>query len=230
MCHIYTVVVWCVEWSNIHFCFQVGNLGLLFMLLFFIYAALGVELFGKLGQSHYFSKTHHCLQATAFESTHHNRSHDLEWISPAWTVFVESSLSTPICLPRALSLSLCHAHIRGLFGTREDHICMITFFTYCLLDRRGSIQLIFSGSVTMCQGRGLTEMHLRGQNKNFVMKKLPSVKCYYNFALRTLGKWGDVCLLRSVLWLRSELWRKAFCIFFLCVPHFKSWFNAHKAE
>lgn len=29
---------------------QVGNLGLLFMLLFFIYAALGVELFGKLGQ------------------------------------------------------------------------------------------------------------------------------------------------------------------------------------
>ncbi|OCT64408.1 hypothetical protein XELAEV_180455113mg, partial [Xenopus laevis] len=26
----------------------VGNLGLLFMLLFFIYAALGVELFGKL--------------------------------------------------------------------------------------------------------------------------------------------------------------------------------------
>lgn len=28
---------------------QVGNLGLLFMLLFFIYAALGVELFGKLG-------------------------------------------------------------------------------------------------------------------------------------------------------------------------------------
>uniref|UniRef100_A0A8B9NJA8 Voltage-dependent T-type calcium channel subunit alpha n=1 Tax=Accipiter nisus TaxID=211598 RepID=A0A8B9NJA8_9AVES len=28
--------------------FQVGNLGLLFMLLFFIYAALGVELFGKL--------------------------------------------------------------------------------------------------------------------------------------------------------------------------------------
>lgn len=33
------------------FSFQVGNLGLLFMLLFFIYAALGVELFGKLGQS-----------------------------------------------------------------------------------------------------------------------------------------------------------------------------------
>lgn len=32
-------------------CFQVGNLGLLFMLLFFIYAALGVELFGKLGKS-----------------------------------------------------------------------------------------------------------------------------------------------------------------------------------
>lgn len=32
------------------FC-QVGNLGLLFMLLFFIYAALGVELFGELGKS-----------------------------------------------------------------------------------------------------------------------------------------------------------------------------------
>lgn len=30
--------------------FQVGNLGLLFMLLFFIYAALGVELFGELGK------------------------------------------------------------------------------------------------------------------------------------------------------------------------------------
>lgn len=29
---------------------QVGNLGLLFMLLFFIYAALGVELFGELGE------------------------------------------------------------------------------------------------------------------------------------------------------------------------------------
>lgn len=29
---------------------QVGNLGLLFMLLFFIYAALGVELFGELGK------------------------------------------------------------------------------------------------------------------------------------------------------------------------------------
>lgn len=31
--------------------FQVGNLGLLFMLLFFIFAALGVELFGDLGES-----------------------------------------------------------------------------------------------------------------------------------------------------------------------------------
>lgn len=31
--------------------YQVGNLGLLFMLLFFIYAALGVELFGELGRS-----------------------------------------------------------------------------------------------------------------------------------------------------------------------------------
>lgn len=30
--------------------FQVGNLGLLFMLLFFIFAALGVELFGDLGK------------------------------------------------------------------------------------------------------------------------------------------------------------------------------------
>lgn len=29
---------------------QVGNLGLLFFLLFFIFAALGVELFGKLGK------------------------------------------------------------------------------------------------------------------------------------------------------------------------------------
>ena len=30
---------------------QVGNLGLLFFLLFFIFAALGVELFGRLGES-----------------------------------------------------------------------------------------------------------------------------------------------------------------------------------
>lgn len=29
---------------------QVGNLGLLFYLLFFIFAALGVELFGRLGR------------------------------------------------------------------------------------------------------------------------------------------------------------------------------------
>lgn len=29
---------------------QVGNLGLLFFLLFFIFAALGVELFGRLGK------------------------------------------------------------------------------------------------------------------------------------------------------------------------------------
>lgn len=30
---------------------QVGNLGLLFFLLFFIFAALGVELFGRIGKS-----------------------------------------------------------------------------------------------------------------------------------------------------------------------------------
>ena len=30
---------------------QVGNLGLLFFLLFFIFAALGVEMFGRLGKS-----------------------------------------------------------------------------------------------------------------------------------------------------------------------------------
>jgi len=29
---------------------EVGNLGLLFFLLFFIFAALGVELFGRIGQ------------------------------------------------------------------------------------------------------------------------------------------------------------------------------------
>lgn len=32
------------------FSLQVGNLGLLFMLLFFIFAALGVELFGDLSK------------------------------------------------------------------------------------------------------------------------------------------------------------------------------------
>lgn len=31
---------------------QVGNLGLLFFLLFFIFAALGVEMFGRLGKHH----------------------------------------------------------------------------------------------------------------------------------------------------------------------------------
>ena len=30
---------------------EVGNLGLLFFLLFFIFAALGVELFGRVGES-----------------------------------------------------------------------------------------------------------------------------------------------------------------------------------
>jgi len=30
---------------------QIGNLGLLFFLLFFIFAALGVELFGRLGSA-----------------------------------------------------------------------------------------------------------------------------------------------------------------------------------
>ena len=33
---------------------QVGNLGLLFFLLFFIFAALGVELFGRLGEITFF--------------------------------------------------------------------------------------------------------------------------------------------------------------------------------
>lgn len=32
---------------------QVGNLGSLFFLLFFIFAALGVELFGKLGENNF---------------------------------------------------------------------------------------------------------------------------------------------------------------------------------
>ena len=36
------------RWQGITF--QVGNLGLLFFLLFFIFAALGVELFGRLGK------------------------------------------------------------------------------------------------------------------------------------------------------------------------------------
>ena len=36
------------RWQGIKL--QVGNLGLLFFLLFFIFAALGVELFGRLGK------------------------------------------------------------------------------------------------------------------------------------------------------------------------------------
>ncbi len=35
---------------------QVGNLGLLFFLLFFIFAALGVEMFGRLGKTRLFLK------------------------------------------------------------------------------------------------------------------------------------------------------------------------------
>jgi len=31
---------------------EVGNLGLLFFLLFYIFAALGVELFGRVGKQH----------------------------------------------------------------------------------------------------------------------------------------------------------------------------------
>jgi len=38
---------------------QVGNLGLLFFLLFFIFAALGVELFGRIGKFAIGSKTVH---------------------------------------------------------------------------------------------------------------------------------------------------------------------------
>ena len=39
---------------------QVGNLGLLFFLLFFIFAALGVEMFGRLGiQQHFTVYTDH---------------------------------------------------------------------------------------------------------------------------------------------------------------------------
>lgn len=42
---------------------QVGNLGLLFMLLFFIYAALGVELFGELGKN-----LHHTVYLSVYPS------------------------------------------------------------------------------------------------------------------------------------------------------------------
>ncbi|KAF3700377.1 Voltage-dependent T-type calcium channel subunit alpha-1H [Channa argus] len=67
-------------------CQKVGNLGLLFMLLFFIYAALGVELFGKLGQSHHWQKhtrTRHSLPASAvkvFESAHYYQSHGVQQV------------------------------------------------------------------------------------------------------------------------------------------------------
>jgi hypothetical protein len=42
---------------------QVGNLGLLFYLLFFIFAALGVELFGRLGKQ----KSYKCKVYGTFE-------------------------------------------------------------------------------------------------------------------------------------------------------------------
>lgn len=45
------VLFLCFFSPHFFFSFQVGNLGLLFMLLFFIFAALGVELFGDLGES-----------------------------------------------------------------------------------------------------------------------------------------------------------------------------------
>lgn len=44
------VLFLCFFSPRFFFSFQVGNLGLLFMLLFFIFAALGVELFGDLGE------------------------------------------------------------------------------------------------------------------------------------------------------------------------------------
>ncbi|XP_044535046.1 voltage-dependent T-type calcium channel subunit alpha-1I [Gracilinanus agilis] len=82
---------------------QVGNLGLLFMLLFFIYAALGVELFGKLdegragwgpwGQGSKRSSREQrpplpCAQDTLRDCTHDERSclSNLQFISPLYFV------------------------------------------------------------------------------------------------------------------------------------------------
>ena len=43
---------------------EVGNLGLLFFLLFFIFAALGVELFGRVGEHCYLSMHVHLKHST----------------------------------------------------------------------------------------------------------------------------------------------------------------------
>ncbi len=57
---------------------------------------------------------------------------------------------------------------------------MITFIYILLTQKASSVQLIFSESATMCEGRGLAKRHLGGQNENnLVMKRLLSVKCYY---------------------------------------------------
>lgn len=50
---------------------QVGNLGLLFFLLFFIFAALGVELFGRLGMD-IFSIAPSFLNKTYFKNNKYN--------------------------------------------------------------------------------------------------------------------------------------------------------------
>jgi len=45
---------------------EVGNLGLLFFLLFFIFAALGVELFGRVGKLSAFPLAEHVLLFLSF--------------------------------------------------------------------------------------------------------------------------------------------------------------------
>lgn len=109
------------------------------------------------------SKHTHAAQSTSFskkknvffKSTHYNHSHD-----------AESSLSSPICLPGSLSLSLRHSHIRGLLLTRKrshlhDHI---------YLRVASSIGRLLPNSFSLRE-RERERRHLGGLNENnFVMK------------------------------------------------------------
>lgn len=126
------------------FCFQVGNLGLLFMLLFFIYAALGVELFGKLGQLH-----------SCCKNTHRHTHTGVLVVKLFITTAVTTEMSPPELplmsphwlLPSVSPISPWFHHSLAsecYFLATKDRICMITFIYMLSPEWAAFIQLIFS--------------------------------------------------------------------------------------
>lgn len=68
---------------------QVGNLGLLFFLLFFIFAALGVELFGRLGMKFHFIWFTYFIKNNIHSSLHGDAPHLLLFISHQFMCFLQ---------------------------------------------------------------------------------------------------------------------------------------------